>query len=618
MTEQTNMTKTITRLVLFALALLLAVPAAARDNDGYGETRFSELPLRGALSKTPWVGSWWAYQRDGLAYRLHDPPSATTGAVVTTPYADTWTRWDNRALEALSPAEKYDTFVGRAGNIDYDALMGRAKKFRELDEEVASLISERKTLIRRLNKAIEENRDVPDFNWQDTEDGKRYLEIKAELEEKESFESELEVAIDTAFEYEVLHHGSAQFGIESWFGHCNAWAAAAIMEPEPRHEATVNGIPFTPADVKSYLTELYMEIHSSFYGSRNGYHKDAESREAIDFQDVTPAAFHILFADLVGNKDRGFVIDRYTGSEVWNQPVRAYRASANPLYSVGAEGEAVPMQRDVAYTVYGSGGASKEERGPQDVYPVLVTTTMHWMTDGLPAETLTLKTIHDEMDDETFASSYEIGSMWDHQVEIRTLTYEIWLDKPLGDPEARVIGDGQWEHGSATGFTQLHPDFIWVPLANVNSYRDYENEYLDYDVVAQQILPETLSPEDDPQVDTLHFEAVGPVLIADNDPDNPARLDIPVTSDVVIHELVVKVDITHTYIGDLTITLAGPNGTQVELKERGDGGSSEDLHASYDVMDFANAPAAGTWSLLVTDTAAVDTGTLDRFTLELK
>ncbi len=610
--------KTLTRLVVCTLAvctLLVAASAGAAlaaDNESYGETRWSNLPLRGALSKTPWVGSWWGYGYDGLAYRgVHDP---ATSAGSWTTYAAKWSRWDERTdVQKLSPAEKYDHWVGRADKIQYDDLTERAKKFEELRSGVQGLMDERRTLIRKLNAAIEANSGDSSFDWKTTDDGKRYLEVKAELETKEAEPNAHAVTVDTAFEYEVLNHGTSQFGVEGWFGHCNAWSAASIMEPEPRFPTTVDGIEFTPGDVKSYMTELYMEIQSSFYGSRNGYHEDEESRKAIDFQDITPAGFHILFADLIGNKDKGFVIDRYTGSQVWNQPARAFRSKAEALYE-GTEG----LERDVVYTTYGSNAPAKVERGKSTVFPVLVTTTIHWMSDGVAHEQLTEASINDEIDDTTFASSWDIESMWHEQVEVRTLTYELWLDRPMDDPKARIIGDGAWQHGSVSNYTALHPDFIWVPLANVNNYRDYENEFIDYDLVEEKILPGTLKPADNPTVEPEGFVWSGDQAIADNDVDNPTLVTVDVTGDLDVSVLTARVAITHTYIADLELILVHPDGRKHTLKAFGDGGSADDIAQTWDVKEFNGLPAAGTWTLEVRDNWDQDTGSVQGFELTIK
>ncbi|MEE2779192.1 MAG: hypothetical protein VYE15_01615, partial [Myxococcota bacterium] len=119
-------------LAILIVTLPLSTAGLAIDNEVYGEARWEALPTRGSLSKTPWVGSWWAYQRDGSGYRIHNPPGATTGAIGGE-YATNWERWDDRDVASLSPAEKYDAYVGRTELIEYDALLERAKKVQELD-----------------------------------------------------------------------------------------------------------------------------------------------------------------------------------------------------------------------------------------------------------------------------------------------------------------------------------------------------------------------------------------------------------------------------------------------------------------------------------------------------
>ena len=44
----------------------------------------------------------------------------------------------------------------------------------------------------------------------------------------------------------------------SWWGHCHAWAAAAILAPEPV-ATTRNGVSFNVNDVKGLTTALYYE-----------------------------------------------------------------------------------------------------------------------------------------------------------------------------------------------------------------------------------------------------------------------------------------------------------------------------------------------------------------------
>jgi len=601
------MKKIITPLGALALSLLLLAPAAAQDNTGYGETRFNKLPLSGMVSKNLWVGSWWSYAQDGIAYRLHDSSVSASG------YATNWNRWDSKEVADLSPAEKFDLLVGRFDKIEYEALIERGKRIAERQGDMQSMIDERRRLVTTLNRMIAENRSTPGFRWWETEEGERYQELQKEIEEAEEAVSAVELTVDTAFEYEVLNHGSLQFGVEYWFGHCNAWAAAAITEPEPRRAVEVDGILFTPGDVKALVTENWMEIQSHFWGTRNNADETEEDRADISYQDMTPAGFHILTLHEVGNRDRSFVFDVHTGKEVWNHPVKAYRSRCEPLYE-----DDIAMEREVTFTRYTHQGPTLDERGAQEVFPVLCTTTFHYMNDGVPHEMLTRLDITDDIDDETFRSSSRIHQLYDNQVLVRTLVYELWLDRPKTHDDARIIGDGVWQHGAAMGYSARHPDFAWQPTTNINSpTRDYENEFIDYRIVSERILPGTLEGADDPDVQPEVWSVEGPVDIPDADPVG-ASLDLEVTADVTIERLEVDVEITHTYIGDLQVRLIHPSGKADILKRFSAGGSAHDIRETYDVKAFNGLNARGTWTLEVIDQWRRDVGTIDSFALRIK
>ncbi len=72
----------------------------------------------------------------------------------------------------------------------------------------------------------------------------------------------------------------------------------------------------------------------------------------------------------------------------------------------------------------------------------------------------------------------------------------------------------------------------------------------------------------------------------------------------------VDVDITHTWNGDLEITLVHPDGTRVKLKSS-DSSSADDVRQRFVVEGLAGKAAGGTFKLIVRDTAAQDVGTLN-------
>ncbi|QKW08940.1 S8 family peptidase [Streptomyces sp. NA04227] len=77
----------------------------------------------------------------------------------------------------------------------------------------------------------------------------------------------------------------------------------------------------------------------------------------------------------------------------------------------------------------------------------------------------------------------------------------------------------------------------------------------------------------------------------------------------------VKVNIQHTYVGDLRIQLIAPDGTAYTLKDYGVGGSSDNINTTYTVNASAEN-ADGGWKLRVSDNASYDTGKIDSWGLQ--
>jgi subtilisin-like proprotein convertase family protein len=113
------------------------------------------------------------------------------------------------------------------------------------------------------------------------------------------------------------------------------------------------------------------------------------------------------------------------------------------------------------------------------------------------------------------------------------------------------------------------------------------------------------SPDPDPDPDELVFTNSTFTSIPDNAPDGVFS-EIVVPDQVSIRGLKVRVDIQHTYIGDLKVVLE-KNGTYAILHNR-TGGSSDNIITTYEVNDFDGASAAGTWRLIVSDHYNWDVG----------
>lgn len=162
----------------------------------------------------------------------------------------------------------------------------------------------------------------------------------------------------------------------SWWGHCNGWAAASIMEPEPCRTRMLNGITFTVADQKALLSEMCMDVRALFYGNR-------QNDISLATQDIRPDRFHRLLIENIKKRGRGIVADTSWSRSVWNFPICGYETEWAPIWFFHNR--------------------------------VWVTTTVHFATDGVKPEFVGT---------ETFTQTYHyilnlndrgevIGGFWD-------------------------------------------------------------------------------------------------------------------------------------------------------------------------------------------------------------
>lgn len=116
---------------------------------------------------------------------------------------------------------------------------------------------------------------------------------------------------------------------------------------------------------------------------------------------------------------------------------------------------------------------------------------------------------------------------------------------------------------------------------------------------------------------TQTFTAVGlPLAIPDNNQQGvTSNIQIP-TNLGTIESLKLDLDITHTFRGDLEITLRNSAGDQLLLLNRQGGGQDNVKVTGFDLTNnFVGKQASGTWSLIVKDLDNKDTGTLNLFRL---
>lgn len=266
-----------------------------------------------------------------------------------------------------------------------------------------------------------------------------------------------------AADWERMRHSPRAPMYEGWFGHCNGWSAAALNVPEPRKPITIDGVEFSVGDQKALISESWMEFSGDFIGRRVNDKGDFSSDR---FWDVAPAQFTLILANIVSGGNRGIVFDRFTGDQVWNQPLVAYRFfPPKPEDYLGAH-PAAP-----------------------DVHRVNMKAQIIWAEDKVDRDAITPEFDFQDPDNKYFNA--------------RTLQYELWLDGPVEfDAVGNIVRSGNilvtreneryvggfWKNNaSGEGLNNTHPDYMWVAMARQGS-SGYSNERLDAQWIHENIV----------------------------------------------------------------------------------------------------------------------------------
>jgi hypothetical protein len=208
------------------------------------------------------------------------------------------------------------------------------------------------------------------------------------------------------------------------------------------------------------LTEAGMLVSADYFG--NSVDPTGLDRDPRTLDDTYPDQFFIVLTNYMGIKRYGINIDRYTGDEIWNQPLAAYHFD-------------YPKPSDYQ-------GADPQH---PNVYKIVLNAHLWWGDDSA------------DPNDATPTFAYQ--SVFPYYAD-RELQMEVWLDGPVvfdGDKitssgdvivthEDKYYVGGAWL-GGATDYQDGHPDFMWVPYSfmdatdttGVNHNLD-ANPYVDY------------------------------------------------------------------------------------------------------------------------------------------
>lgn len=359
-------------------------------------------------------------------------------------------------------------------------------------------------------------------------------------------------------------------GVQGWWGTCHAWTPASQLVPEPQHAVTLAGVKFEVGDIKAIIQNAFDTTSAVMLGGRcnaKDITHDVHGSANDDCSDVNPGALHVIMTNFLGLAQLPLVEDRTANYEVWNQPVVGYEVTMQAKVATSAANKCVG-NTGTTWT-YNTAAKSLFE----------VKMTVSYVVEGAP-------------------SLAPIG----YRDNISTDNYHYILEL---NGAGKIIG-GRFCADSENA----HIDFLWSPTGTWAP----SNPNVDVAKVKQLIkLSVAAATTDTGSGTTKDFPSSPNAAIPDNNPTG-ASADINVTGVTGVTGATVSVDITHTYSGDLTLTLS-KDGVAVKTLRQNTGGGTANIVDSYTLTTAEVGTANGRWTLKVVDNAAQDVGTLNKFNL---
>lgn len=241
---------------------------------GMTPVKYDAMPTEAQLTRLPWPGDYWATFRGGIAYRWQTPINGSDYKkfLVKIPTAAELAALTEANIAKLSPAEKYDLWMGRT----------------DLSSETSVTGSQRAFMLQSAT-----------FNRE-------------------------QLGKDEIPGWTGICNGWSLAAINE----------PQPMKPVTVTAESGKKITFYPGDIKALMSQIYFDYQPLINVARLGVMctepqpattaagriKDASCR------DVNPMSFHAALA-LQLAKDKPFVFDVESADEVWNQPAYGYKVA---------------------------------------------------------------------------------------------------------------------------------------------------------------------------------------------------------------------------------------------------------------------------------------------------
>lgn len=258
------------------------------------KAKFSELPLKGSLTKRPWSGDYWSTYKGGTTYRW---------GAKTQIESDKWnyklpvmSELKDENIRHLSPAEKYDLFLG---NTDFDYT----------------------------NYERERTGITKTFPWSENYDSEHKIPLWEGL-------------CHAWAPATLVYDNPRSVVMTGALGHTIEFGASDI-------KALLSGfVDFNFSKIESVgigsrCNFSFKELEKKYKAGEITKEEYLSKINSSECSDTNAGAFHVVLTNQIALKDEGFVIDITRDAEVWNQAVYSFESKVHEELS-GVSAEATP------------------------------------------------------------------------------------------------------------------------------------------------------------------------------------------------------------------------------------------------------------------------------------
>lgn len=258
--------------------------------------KFSDLPLKGTLTRLPWSGDYWPTHKGGITYRWHDQKKSDKDRYSYN--LDQTMISSKQDLSHLSPAEKFDLFMGHS---DYPLT-----HYERMRTKILHTVEN--------HPDYQEDFKIPEW------EGLCHAWAPATL----AFSEPQPVTLQGKTGMMIPFGSSDIKALLTYFLH--------LSNPKTYFLGRRCNI-----DIKKLKDDYQNKLIT--------YDDFVEQKKQCD--DTHAGAFHVVLTNQISLLDQGFIADITRDQEVWNQSVFAYESQIIDRYKGSSPGAAPGTTEEV-------------------------------------------------------------------------------------------------------------------------------------------------------------------------------------------------------------------------------------------------------------------------------